>query len=296
MGTVGYRLTGSSDLYEKGGRKPYASINFITAHDGFTLHDLVSYNAKHNEANKEKDSDGAPENYSWNCGEEVETDNLEVTQSREKQKRNLFATLMLSQGVAMFLYGDEMGRSCKGNNNTYCQDNELSWVNWTLDDREKNFLEFCKFVIDIRRKHSMLQRTKFFRDNNGVKPKSNEIAWFLPNGRDMTDSDWNDPDLKTIGLLLNGNANDEKDSHGKVIKDDTLLIVLNANDVPVSFIFPKAFADNHWVTVLDTRYATGRPTQQNLVGGKYEVEGRCLCLFVSPMVEKRETMQSPDMA
>jgi glycogen operon protein len=244
MGTVGYRLTGSSDLYEKGGRKPYASINFITAHDGFTLHDLVSYAAKHNEANNENGSDGAPENYSWNCGEEGETDNAEIMQLREKQKRNLFATLMLSQGVAMFLHGDELGRSCKGNNNTYCQDNELSWVNWALDDRKKEFLEFCKFVIGIRRKHSMLQRTKFFLDNNVAKPKSNEIAWFLANGNDMTDGDWNEPNLKTMGLLLNGNANDEKDSHGQLIKDDTLMILLNVNDSPVSFVFPKAFADN----------------------------------------------------
>jgi glycogen operon protein len=285
MGTVGYRLTGSSDLYEKGGRKPYASINFITAHDGFTLHDQVSYNSKHNEANRENGSDGADENYSWNCGEEGETDNAEITQLRERQKRNLFATLMLSQGVAMFLYGDELGRSCNGNNNTYCQDNELSWVNWALDDPKKDFMEFCKFIINVRKEHSMLQRTKFFPDTTGENPKSKGITWFHASGVDMADADWQDASLKAVGLLLNGNENDEKGPHGEAIKDDDLLILLNANDTPVSFVLPKAFADRNWLVLLDTRFATGKPQNQTQVTKKYDAEQRSLCLLISAMVD-----------
>lgn len=289
MGTMGYRLTGSSDLYALGGRKPYASINFVTAHDGFTLQDLVSYNAKHNEANKENGADGVQENFSWNCGVEGPTSNTDIVQMRERQKRNFLGTLLLSQGVPMLLHGDEIGRSALGNNNGYCQDNDLSWVNWDLDESKKQFMEYCKLVIGLRIKHPILQRTKFFPTKNGAKPKSKEILWLMSDGNEMTDSNWNDAELKTIGILLHGAANDEKDAKGNLIKDDNLLMVLNALDKPVLFTMPKEFDDHHWKVVLDTRYPTGRPVEQITAENKYTVEGRSLCLFLSPIPSKMKS-------
>src|SRR6185369_1792584 len=190
-GGLGFRLTGSSDLYAHNGRLPYASINFITAHDGFTLHDLVSYNEKHNEANGEENRDGHNDNLSWNCGIEGDTDDPEVIALRERQKRNFLATLFLSQGVPMLLSGDEIGRTQKGNNNAYCQDNEISWVDWKLDKPRRELLEFSRCVIRLMNEHPVLRRRHFFQGRHIRGSEVKDLAWFRPDGKEMNDEDWN---------------------------------------------------------------------------------------------------------
>ncbi len=291
-GTMGYRLTGSSDLYEKGGRKPNASINFVTSHDGFTLHDLVSYDTKHNEANKEDNTDGERENYSSNNGAEGKTDNAEILKFREKQKRNLLSTVFLSQGVAMLFAGDELGFSKQGNNNTYCQDNELSWINWDLDNTQTDFLAFCTYLVGIKKDHPMLQRKTFFNGQDSILPKKKDISWLLSNGNEMTEENWNDPKTGTFGLLLNGEANDEEDYHGNKLRDDTLFILINASQQTASFNLPPAFANSTWAVILDTRYPQGMPSQQARNGSTYEMEGKSLCLLMVPRPGKWEKVQA----
>src|ERR1700683_5833420 len=206
IGDFAQRFMGSSDLYEASGRKPHASVNFVTAHDGFTLHDLVAYNQKHNEANGEDNRDGSDNNRSWNCGVEGPTDDRQISELRERQKRNLRATLLLSQGVPMLLAGDELGRTQGGNNNPYCQDNETSWINWELDPKQRDFLEFVERIIALRRSHAIFSRRHFLTGKQVAGETFKDIAWFTPAGSEMTDSDWQQGYARCLTVHLSGAA------------------------------------------------------------------------------------------
>jgi isoamylase len=277
---LAYRLTGSSDLYSHGGRRPSASVNFVTAHDGFTLGDLVSYDSKHNEANGEENRDGVNENLSWNCGTEGPTDNPEVITLRERQKRNFLTTLFISQGVAMLLAGDEMGRTQKGNNNAYCQDNEISWVDWNLDASRKDLLEFAKFAIQLSKQHPVLQRKHFFQGRKIRGSEVKDLTWFMPDGNEMTDEDWQNPEKRCLGLRLAGDAIDERDEHGNAITDDTLLVLLNAHDREMQFVLPVQEQEQLWTVVLDTRESTGRKEGTQKKGGEaFALEARSMAIL-----------------
>ncbi len=273
---LAYRLTGSSDLYEHGGRRPHASINFITAHDGFTLRDLVSYNEKHNEANGEENRDGANDNYSWNCGAEGETDDPAINGLRERQERNLLATLLLSQGVPMLLSGDEIARSKKGNNNTYCQDNETSWLHWDLDKPRTELLEFTRHLIQLFHEHPALSRRRFFHGRKirgaGVK----DLTWLRPDGREMSEEDWANPESRTLGLRIAGDALEDVDEQGRVITDDILLFLLNAYNEPIDFVLPARMPGQHWDLLLDTRNFITQEQALNDKAERYQLEGRSL--------------------
>jgi glycogen operon protein len=280
VGTLAYRLTGSSDLYQEGGRRPHASINFITAHDGFTLRDLVSYNEKHNLANGEDDRDGHNHNLSWNCGAEGETNDPAVLALRARQQRNFLATLILSQGVPMLLAGDEIGRTQQGNNNAYCQDNAISWVNWQLDRGQQELLVFTKFLIRLFHQHPVLRRRRFFQGRRIRGSEVKDLTWFRPDGQEMTEEDWNNWHARSLGLRLAGNAIEEVDTRGQRIHDDTLLMLLNAHHEPLSFVLPLQRDDEHWELVLDTREATGRKGRYVMRARKpYVLEARSLALF-----------------
>jgi isoamylase len=277
MGELGYRLTGSSDLYQDNGRNPHASINFITAHDGFTLSDLVSYDQKHNEANKEDNKDGSPYNISWNFGVEGPTDDPTINALREKQKRNFFATLFVSQGVPMILAGDEIGRTQRGNNNAYCQDNEISWINWNLDSKATALLDLVRRAIHLRREHPVLRRRKFFQGRK-LFGQLKDIIWLQPNGEEMTEEVWGKSYARAVGMVLAGNAMDEPNEHGERIADDTLLIMLNANAHPLPFKVPHAAET--WEVVLHT-YGRNFSDSEKMVkaGQDFNLEGRSLVLM-----------------
>ncbi len=245
-----YRLTGSSDLYESTTRRPSASINFITAHDGFTLRDLVSYNEKHNEANGEENRDGESHNRSWNCGEEGPTDNEEVLALRVKQKRNFLATLFLSQGIPMLLGGDEIGRTQKGNNNGYCQDNEISWFDW--ENPDEILLEFTRKLIRFRSEHPVFMRRGWFLGRPIHGSGVDDIAWFMPDGMEMAEEDWGEGFAKSIAVFLNGKAIPYPNLRGERIIDDSFLIFFNAWNEPISFILPGPEWGEKWVLLLDT--------------------------------------------
>ena len=252
---LGYRLTGSSDLYQHGGRSPSSSVNFITAHDGFTMRDLVSYDGKHNEANGEENRDGNDQNLSWNCGAEGDTDDVEVRALRRRQIRNLLATLLLSQGTPMICAGDEQGRTQKGNNNAYCQDNETSWLDWELDDERRSLLAFTRNVIRLRRQHPLIQRATFFagREIRGVGVR--DAVWFRHDGVSMTDEDWTNPSTSSLGVFMSGSGLEPLDEEGHPQSDDDLLLVLNASGSDLSFALP-AFVERGnalaWDLLLDT--------------------------------------------
>ncbi len=246
------RLAGSSDLYERSGRRPYASINFVTAHDGFTLHDLVSYNQKHNEANGENNADGENHNLSWNCGVEGPTKNPTIAARREKQKRNFIATLMLSQGAPMLSGGDEIGRTQEGNNNAYCQDNPISWYNWDLTARQKDLLKFTCRLIGLRKLNPVLQRRKFFQGRSIRGAGIKDIAWFNPAGSEMNDEAWNSPDARYLGVLLSGTELEEVDEEGIRCEGDTLFIAINAHQESKNFVLPPAKKGERWERILDT--------------------------------------------
>jgi isoamylase len=279
-GAVGYRITGSSDLYGPGGRKPYASVNFVTAHDGFTLHDLVSYNEKHNEANGEENRDGHDHNLSWNCGAEGPTDDPAITALRERQKRNFLALLFVSQGTPMLLHGDETGRTQKGNNNAYCQDNELTWVDWDLDQARQDLLEFTRYVVHLRHQHPVLRRRQFFFGRRIRGSEVKDLSWFRPDGKEMAEGDWNNPETRCFGLRFAGDAIPEVDPMGERIVDDTLLILINMHHEPVPFVLPAHRNDALWEAVLDTRAPGGRRRHDPLPGGEaYDLEGRTLAVL-----------------
>ena len=281
VGAVGFRLTGSSDLYGHNGRLPYASINFVTAHDGFTLYDLMSYNEKHNEANGEGNRDGHNENLSWNCGVEGETDDPNVLALRERQKRNFLATLLLSQGVPMLLAGDEIGRTQKGNNNAYCQDNEISWIDWKLDRPRRELLEFTRKVIRLANDHPVLRRRHFFQGRRIRGSEVKDLAWFRPDGKEMSDEDWNNPESRCFALRLAGDAIEESDARGNPIVDDTLLILLNAYHEPIPFTLPAHRRKVRWQVVLDTH--DGKTAHRSMRGGEaYDLKARSLALLRLP--------------
>jgi glycogen operon protein len=253
---MAYRLTGSSDLYGSGGRSPHSSINFITAHDGFTLADLVSYNEKHNEANGEGNHDGSDDNRSWNCGSEGPTSDATINQLRRRQQRNFLATLFLSQGVPMILGGDEIGRTQRGNNNAYCQDSDLSWYDWSLADTNADLLEFTRALVRFRADHPGFRRPNFFQGRPLHGAGIKDVGWFTPEGTEMSDADWGDGVAKSMGVFLNGEALDSVDQRGDPIVDDTFLMLLNASADPVAFTLPPNGWGATWVRVLDT--ATGQ--------------------------------------
>ncbi len=252
LSDLAYRLTGSSDLYDRDGRRPSASINFVTAHDGFTLHDLVSYNGKHNEANQEDNKDGSNDNHSWNMGAEGATDDPEIIQKRERQKRNFLATLLLSQGVPMILGGDEISRTQNGNNNAYCQDNENTWVDWQLDGCKVTLLEFTQKLIQIRRDHPNLHRRKFYQGRAIRGTEEKDIVWLRPDGQEMEDEEWHLGWVRCLGMMLNGQTLGEVDETGEAIRDDSFLIMLNCHHEPIQFYVPTPPDSEKWEIILDT--------------------------------------------
>jgi glycogen operon protein len=278
---LAYRLTGSSDLYAMGGRLPHASINFITAHDGFTLNDLVSYEHKHNEANGEENRDGDNNNESMNFGVEGPTTDPAVIELRERQKRNFIATLLLSQGVPMLLGGDEIGRTQRGNNNGYSQDNEISWYDWRLTDADRELLAFTRGLIDLFRAHPVLRRRRFFQGRRIRGSTVKDLTWYGPDGHEMTDEQWGAPGVHAIGLRLAGDAIEERGDRNEPIADDTLLMVLNASEDEVQFRLPNG-GRAEWELMMDTR----RPDPPQLDGGErqdgggtYNLAGRSVILL-----------------
>jgi glycogen operon protein len=252
LSDLAYRLTGSSDLYKNDGRKPSASINFITAHDGFTLHDLVSYNDKHNIANGEDNRDGASDNNSWNMGAEGETGDPEILRARQVQMRNFLATLLLSQGVPMICGGDEISRTQLGNNNAYCQDNELSWCDWKRARDQGGLLDFVSRLIELRKTHPNLRRRNFYQDRSIRNSIVKDIAWFGADGHEMNEEEWNAGWIRSIAVLFNGETLDSVDEMGRPLVDDTFLILLNSFHDAVSYKLPPTPHDRGWRKVLDT--------------------------------------------
>jgi isoamylase len=245
-----HRITGSSDLYLDDWRRPVASINFITAHDGFTLRDLVSYNDKHNEANKEDNRDGESHNRSWNCGVEGETDDENILKLRKKQIRNFLTSLFLSQGIPMLLAGDEMGRTQKGNNNTYCHDNELTWIDW--ENKDEELIEFVSGLIHLRLNHPVFCRTKWFKDEPIKGKNIKDIEWFLPEGETMSHEHWLTASAKSVGVFLAGEGIHSRDSKGNVIMDDNFYLMFNASESDVMFRMPGGDYGNPWKKIVDT--------------------------------------------
>jgi isoamylase len=274
LADFGFRFTGSSDLYQADGRRPYASVNFVTCHDGFTLEDLVSYNQKHNEANGEDNRDGESYNRSWNCGIEGQTDDPDVRALRDRQKRNFLATVLLSQGVPMILGGDEMGRTQCGNNNAYCQDNDISWFDWERMDSD--LMGFVARVIRLRRDHPVFRRRRFFQ---GVQIQSEEltdIAWFKPDGGQMGAADWRNGYARSLGVFLNGDEIAAPDSRGRRLRDDSFFLLLNAYDQALRFSLPRGPYGRRWMRILDTADPLPRFYR---AGGQVPVAGRSLALL-----------------
>jgi isoamylase len=279
LGVLASRLTGSSDIYGRGGRRPFASINFVTAHDGFTLDDLVTYNDKHNEANGEENRDGHNENLSWNCGVEGPTHDPTILKLRERQKRNFLGTLLLSQGVPMLCGGDEVGRTQGGNNNAYCQDNEISWFDWRLDAARKEFLTFTRHLIALRRAHPVFRRRQFFAGRHIWGSEVKDLAWFRPDGKEMMDENWQDPLARCIGLRLAGDAIEEMDAKGGPIIDDTFLVLLNAYYQPLPFVLPAHRPGVRWELVLDTQAPNAQSRRPVKGGQSYRLGARSLVVL-----------------
>ncbi len=249
---LAYRLTGSSDIYENDGRNPYMSINFVTCHDGFTLADLVSYSQKHNEDNGEDNRDGNDNNLSFNCGAEGPTEDPEIRGLRAKHQRNFLATLLLSQGTPMISHGDERGRTQHGNNNGYCQDNALSWLDWQLDDERRDLLDFTKKLTALRRAHPVLRRATFFKGRPLRGSQISDILWFRHDGADMSDEDWANSETRSLGVFLAGEGMDETDGDGNPLIDDDFLLLVNSHSEPIDFSLPFEKDDRQWELLLDT--------------------------------------------
>jgi isoamylase len=276
------RLTGSSDIFDRRGRRPRSSVNFVTAHDGFTLTDLVSYDRKHNEANLEENRDGADENFGWNCGAEGPSDDPSIIALRERQKRNFFATLLLSQGLPMLLAGDELGHTQFGNNNAFCQDNETGWLDRSnLLEEGTDLLEFVCLLIRIRRSHPVFRRPRFFRGEITDDSPLKDITWFTADGREMTHGDWNDPMRRCFGALLGGDTGDRFISlQGYRELDDSFFMIVNGHDTPITFTLPSVPAAGRWIEVIDTARWAGSPTHAALAAGtQFGVADRSLVLF-----------------
>jgi glycogen operon protein len=279
IGEFARRFSGSSDLYGPAGKKPHGSINFITAHDGFTLHDLVSYNDKHNEANGEDNRDGSDNNRSWNCGAEGPTDDAEVNALRERQKRNFLATLLLSQGVPMIVAGDEIGRTQQGNNNAYCQDNDISWLDWTTTPQREALLRFVQALMKLRCGHASFRRRNFFAGQplNGGPLK--DVLWLKPDGQEMSSEDWEHDHARCLGMVLAGAAIDDIGRHGRPIEDDDFLILFNAGADEVPFTLP-ALEGVAWRLAIDTFESGGLPAPRSLKAGEScALRGRSLMVL-----------------
>jgi len=287
IGELAYRITGSSDLYARSGRRPYASINFVTAHDGFTVQDLVSYNSKHNEANAEDNRDGTDNNRSWNCGVEGPTDDPEIKRLRAQQKRNFLATMFLSQGVPMLLAGDSTGHTQNGNNNAYCQDNEISWLDWSPEHIDRELLAFTQRLIALRKSHPVFRRRSFFqgRKIRGVGIK--DIVWLRPDGQEMTDEEWNQDFARCLGVSLSGHAADEVDDRGQPIHDDNYLLLMNAHHEEIPFVVPAPPFGSGWFAILDTSCQTTRnPDAFYSAKATYPLQARSLALLVEREPER----------
>ena len=279
IGEFARRLTGSSDLYGRNGRLPRASVNFITAHDGFTLRDLVSYDHKHNEANLEDNRDGHDNNLSWNCGAEGPTDDPAILALREQQSRNLMATLLLSQGVPMLVAGDELSRTQQGNNNAYCQDTPLSWLDWTPDDARTRMLAFARRMIAIRREHPVFRRRHFFAGKPAPDSAGKDIAWLKPDGTEMTQQEWDHDFARCLGVYLGGDALEEVDARGRRVVDDTFVVLFNAHHDRIPFQLPAAGAAG-WLVLVDTTFEGGLvPDGTYQPQGTYELAGRSFVLL-----------------
>jgi isoamylase len=270
IGALASRISGSQDIFQRSGRAPTASINFVTSHDGFTLQDLVSYERKRNEANLEGNRDGSDNNRSWNCGVEGPSDDAAVKELRERQKRNFLATLAFSQGVPMLLAGDEMGRTQLGNNNAYCHDSELSWIDWQLDADARSLADFAKKVLSLRKSHPLLRRRTY--------PKPENTVWLSPEGREMTEADWKLPFARCLGCLMVGERLAERDERGAPIMDDDLLLLINAHHEPVQFTLPDA----PWTVLVDTARL-----DTNSAETAYPLEARSLVLLARPSSTSR---------
>jgi len=257
LGEFAFRITGSSDLYQANGKRPHASINFITCHDGFTLRDLVSYNEKHNEANQEDNRDGESYNRSWNCGAEGETDDPDILALRQKQQRNFITTLFLSQGVPMILGGDELGRTQQGNNNTYCQDSELAWFDWDLNPDNQQLLDFTRQIIALRRDHPNLSRRHWFQGRDIHGSGVNDIGWYNPDGTEISDEQWHDGEAKAIAVFLNGEGLIAPSYQGDRIIDDSFLLLFNAQADPQDFHIPRTVQKRPWSLIIDTNQPQG---------------------------------------
>jgi glycogen operon protein len=281
IGDFARRFTGSADLYEASGRKPHASVNFITAHDGFTMQDLVSYNGKHNEANGEDNRDGHDNNRSWNHGTEGPTQDAGINALRAQQKRNMMATLLLSQGVPMILAGDELGQTQNGNNNAYCQDNEVSWLDWDLTSEERDFLEFVAQMVAFRRRHPVFSRRRFLQGReltDGIR----EVAWLRPDGGEMTDTEWHTTYNRCLGVYMAGTVIERVDKRGRPVRDNNFLTLFNAHHERIDFLLPEFHAGGGWQVVLDTANAK-HPFEQRPYepGAMYPLEGRSMVLLIA---------------
>jgi glycogen operon protein len=287
-GEFAFRLSGSSDLYQTSGKRPYASINFVTSHDGFTLSDLVSYNQKHNEINGEGNRDGDNNNHSWNCGAEGESDDPKIAALRARQRRNFLATLLLSQGVPMLLAGDEYGRSQSGNNNAYCQDNELSWLSWKRDAAAETQLNYTRGLIKLRNEHPVFRRPKFFQGRRIRGQDVKDIMWFNPGGGEMTDEEWNSHFVRCLGMLLSGKTMDVRDERGEPIVDDTFLLLFNAHHESQKYVLPGRM-DVRWGLLIDTAEDAGFIESPRVfqAGQAIRLVDRSLCLL--RLVEGEET-------
>lgn len=284
LGEFASRITGSSDLYQHSGRTPVASINFVTAHDGFTLNDLVSYNEKHNEANGEGNNDGDNNNRSWNCGAEGPTEDRGVLALRHRQVRNFLSTILFSQGVPMICHGDELGRTQQGNNNAYCQDNEISWIDWDLGEDEQALLEFTRTMVWLRRDHPVLRRRRFFTGEagHGGESELGEIEWLCPSGERMTNEDWGTWYARAMTVFLNGDAIAEPDERGQRIVDDSFLILINASEEDIEFTLPGPDHAAAWTVALDTAPAEDGGTDLVLAAGEdVVVEARSMLFLLA---------------
>jgi len=279
VGDLALRLAGSSDVFSHARRRPTASVNFVTAHDGFTLEDLVSYNFKHNEANHEKNRDGSDENFSWNSGAEGPTSKLEILEIRERQKRNFLATLLLSQGVPMLLAGDEFGRTQNGNNNAYCQDNELGWVDWGKLNKERDLLAYVRRLIKIRREHPVFRRSSFFLGDLADESEVKDIIWLSPEGREMTEADWNRPHNRCLGVRYAATAEMDTDTYTRKLDPHSFLLLMNAGEEPVDFILPKIPTDRRWHWIIDSTAADGEPSGRFEAQTSFHMKAHSLALF-----------------
>jgi glycogen operon protein len=280
LGEFAARLTGSPDLYQNDYRRPTASINFVTAHDGFTLEDLVSYNEKHNEANGEDNMDGESHNKSWNCGAEGPTSDPAVIELRKRQKRNLMTTLLLSQGVPMIVAGDEIGRTQQGNNNAYCQDNEISWLNWK--DADLEFLEYVKRVIGIVKKHPTFCRRRWFQGQPIKGVGLEDIGWYSPDGSEMSEDDWNTGFAKSLAIYLNGRGLHNVGPKGEHVIDDTFFLIFNAHHEKLDFVLPARKYAKNWYKILDTS-TTEELSDVYEAQATVTAEGRSIVLLKHPL-------------